>query len=597
MAIASIPRACQAFDSADALVAAHVVEHQRGAADLVVAAGQQLRGRHHMVLVHAARMAIGHRRLDPVHARRRAGREDYCVWLVIVEIGLVDPGVEQHTHAAPVHFILEPVDHVADTGMLGRQPRHLNRAAQPGSRLRQGDAVAPQRRHPRRLHAGRAAAHHQHVLRRRRGRQILAEGQLAARDHVHRAGDASRHQPAEATLVAADARPDLVAAPLQRLADDVRVGDVGAGHADHVGVAAGDGVVHILQRSEPAGDEARDAVLGHPRHRHAHVQFVAGVLMHGADDLGAGRPRGAVGDVEEIYQVLLQHPRNDLLVFLDIEPARRVVRPDPQAKGVFRADHGPHGAQRLHQQPHAVLEAAAILVGTVVELLGNELLEQEVVGRMHLDAVEPALDRATRRLGEGVDDLGDLVLRHGVRGHAGQRVDQDFRCRPGLRPGRPLQVTHMVDLREHPHAVRLHRLHQFLIARDDVVAPGVHGHGTGPVHAGGFGQRQADAALGPGFMVGDQIVGQIGAEVRAVRRAQHPVLDFQPVDHERTEHVFQRHPDSPASLPAAIMVCGTRSVKRDFSAATRVKKTKALSLDPDMPHMWRCAGRRAGHRA
>ncbi len=458
--------------------------------------------------------------------------------------------------------------------------------------------MAAQRRDAGRFHAGGTAAHHQHVP----GlvgllQQVVAEGQLAAGRHIDGAADTALREAAEAALVAADAWPDLVRPAFQRLANDVRVGDVGASHADHVRVAAGDGRVHVLQGPEPAGDEGRHLAFRDAGDRHAHGQLVAGVLMHAADDLVAVL-RAAMRHVDVVEDAFLEDAGDDLPVLVHVQAAREVVRADAGAHDEARPDHLPHRVQDFEVEPHAVLEAAAILVGALVGGLADELLDQEIVGAMHLDPVEAAFHRPAPRLCEGVDHLGDLVLRHRMRGHAGQRVDEDFRRRPGLRPRRTLIEAHMVDLREHAHAVRLHRLHELLVARDDAVVPGIHGHGAGLVDARRLDQRQAHAAPRPRLVIGDQVVRQVAApQVGAVRGAQHTVLDFHPVDHERTEHVFQRHGRSPVRLPTPIMGRGDSPVKRDFSAAAGVKKAKALSLVPDMPHMWRSAGRRAGHRA
>jgi hypothetical protein len=45
-------------------------------------------------------------------------------------------------------------------------------------------------------------------------------------------------------------------------------------------------------------------------------------------------------------------------------------------------------AQHLEQQPRAVLDAAAVVVGALVGAVRQELVEQIAVGAVHLDAVE-----------------------------------------------------------------------------------------------------------------------------------------------------------------------------------------------------------------
>ena len=79
------------------------------------------------------------------------------------------------------------------------------------------------------------------------------------------------------------------------------------------------------------------------------------------------------------------------------------------------ADRGADGADDLEREPRAVLERAAVLVRPVVDRGAEELGDQVAVAAVDLDAVEPGLAHAARRLGEGVDDLVDLRPRSSAR--------------------------------------------------------------------------------------------------------------------------------------------------------------------------------------
>ena len=99
--------------------------------------------------------------------------------------------------------------------------------------------MAALRRDPRRLEAGRPAADDEHAARRRlRLEPVAAPLELAPGRRVDQARDPVVARPAApAQLVARDARPDLVGAPGARLGDEMRVGDLAAHDADHVGMA------------------------------------------------------------------------------------------------------------------------------------------------------------------------------------------------------------------------------------------------------------------------------------------------------------------------------------------------------------------------
>ena len=98
------------------------------------------------------------------------------------------------------------------------------------------------RRDPSRLEPGRPATDDQHAARRRRRLEpVAAPFPLAPGRRVDEARDpVVARAAAPAQLVARDARPDLVGAAGAGLGDQVRIGDLAADDADHVGMPGGE---------------------------------------------------------------------------------------------------------------------------------------------------------------------------------------------------------------------------------------------------------------------------------------------------------------------------------------------------------------------
>jgi len=71
------------------------------------------------------------------------------------------------------------------------------------------------------------------------------------------------------------------------------------------------------------------------------------------------------------------------------------------------------GLDHLHRKTVAVLKASAVLVGALVEEFDGELVQQvALVHRVYLHAVHPCVAAELSGLGEGLDDLVDLLHRH-----------------------------------------------------------------------------------------------------------------------------------------------------------------------------------------
>src|SRR6266850_3425021 len=79
--------------------------------------------------------------------------------------------------------------------------------------------------------------------------------------------------------------------------------------------------------------------------------------------------------------------------------------------GSRRADFGGCRLCDFQHQSGAVLDRAAVSVGTLVGAVLGELIEQIAVGAVDLDAVETGFDRVHRTALEALDDAGDFLKR------------------------------------------------------------------------------------------------------------------------------------------------------------------------------------------
>src|SRR5262249_56772969 len=109
----------------------------------------------------------------------------------------------------------------------------------------------------------------------------------------------------------------------------------------------------------------------------------------------------AADDRQEVDQARRgQAPRDLCHVRRREAAAGELVAGEAGADDEVAADAAPGLPQHLHAEAHAVVEAAAVLVLPLVEEWRPELIDQMVVRHRELDAVEPALAAAPRRLAE-----------------------------------------------------------------------------------------------------------------------------------------------------------------------------------------------------
>ncbi len=403
---------------------------------------------------------------------------------------------------------------------------------------------------PCRLEAGRAAADHEHGLgRRRRLEPVAVPGELAPGRRVHEARDPVIPRPAApAHLVARDARPHLVGAVGAGLGDQVRVGDLPPDDADHVGLPGGQDRLGRLGRPDVAlglDPRVRDDPLELGGERHAELLLV----QRDRDDRVEVEIRaGAAGHV--VHRPPLVVPRDDLGELRHRQRGRGArVHRDRQADDEVLATRGPDPFQDRGGEPHPPLEVAAPRVVAAVRPRRPELVDERVVRREDLDAVEPGVLGAARARDEAVDDLLDLGL-----GHRMAAVGVVVRGEAGGRPVRRERVVgvavlaHVVQLLDH-HDVRIRvaaGVGESAERRDDgvvvvaEVAAGQDGrsvdrHGLHDDHPGATERPLAVVADVP--LAGQPALGHVGGvgpEVDPAR--QRPVAQLEGLEHVRERH-------------------------------------------------------------
>ena len=215
-------------------------------------------------------------------------------------------------------------------------------------------------------------------------------------------------------FIALDAGDDVLAAALLYLVVELEIRDEHPGPGDHVGLAGGEDLLHVVHVEEAADGRAED-LRAAGLHRGAVVQHgilvLAGVVARGVVEvcrLGA--------ELEDVHEAL-GHFR-ELYGVLD-GGAAVLARGELDLDGeVLPAELLDAGAQ-LEKEAGAVLDGAAVLVGAVVGARGEEPGEQRrAVGKMqrhHVEAVGLVFFRA---LGLLLDDLADHLVGELLRGRA-----------------------------------------------------------------------------------------------------------------------------------------------------------------------------------
>ena len=289
------------------------------------------------------------------------------------------------------------------------------RAAERRRLLIQADAVPALRRRDRRLHAADAAADHDDLLRRGRGRSLEAL-ELVPHHRVKRAAERAVRQVVIEAGVAPAAAVDVVRMPGKRLLGEVRVADRLARQLDQVRLPARDDLFHLVRVIQTA--QRRDRGL--------HVLFD---LFGQIDVASVVAEHRGMRDREHVV-VLVDAGRNVKDVDLSVERLRHL---DAVLKAVAALNHLGAAHTELdrvvpadladlldHEQreAHAVLERAAPAVGPMVHARGHELVQQPAVAAVDQDHVEADVLAELRGVREAVRDALDVFLGHRLHGQS-----------------------------------------------------------------------------------------------------------------------------------------------------------------------------------
>jgi len=255
------------------------------------------------------------------------------------------------------------------------------------------------------LHPGRSATHHGDLPGSRRSSD--PELVLAAYSYVHGTPDGLRGvvAPGQATVVAADAGPDVLGPAFQGLPRPLGIGPQGPSQGDEVALALRqDALGQRRQVDRPGGDHREADLLldglGRPhvvRERHAHrAYFVDRLVVIPAGHVDGGHPQGLQAFAE--LDGLLDGVAIGLVIGAAHSHADGVVG------SYLLLDLG----DDFQQEAHAVLERAAVPVGALVGPGGEEVGDEVPVAGVDLDHVEVGGLGPLSGLPEVFDDLQDL---------------------------------------------------------------------------------------------------------------------------------------------------------------------------------------------
>ena len=440
------------------------------------------------------------------------------------------------------HAPVDDADHLAPTWALCGEP-HLPAGVRGG--LEHCHRVPAQRGHPRGLQPRRAGADDHHLLGLGRGGDVMRHLQFAARGRVVDAQRlAALVDPVEA-IGGADAGPYVVLAPLHDLFHDMRLGDMGAGHADHVQQPLGDRVPGGGHVGDARGVEGGQADLG--AHAPGEIQVRRAAHPLHRDHVGQRRVglHPAADDVKEIDRAAVLEPAPDLQPVLHRDPVGgEVVGGVADTDDELGAHALAYGVEHVERECHPRRQVA--VPGRLQRVLARrpEGVHQVAVG-LQLDPVQPGRLHPLRGVGVIADDAGDVpILQHLGKGAVGRFAQAGGRHRRqpvALVPaGAPAQ---MGELDHHRAAVLVaflgelgHPGHDLVLPCQDVVEgrravardqrrTGGHGHGhaaPGAFHVIGAVAVPRQPVLGiGGFMRGGhdpvlqrQVLELIGLEQR-----------------------------------------------------------------------------------
>lgn len=273
----------------------------------------------------------------------------------------IGEAVEAKRDAHPYALFVSPIDdrhHLARSFGPRREP-HL--AARGVGGLVHGDVMASCGRHARGLEPAGAGADNQEPSPRGGRRNLVRDRQLASRRRVVNAVRLAALVDAVEAVVGPHAGANTFFAPLDDLADQVRIRQVRPRHADHVQLAARNGVTRGRHVRNPRGVKDGEAGRGPDPAREVEMGGAAHAL-HGYDIGEAGiRVDMPADHVQEVHHRAVPEHARDLESFLF-----RQSSPQPFVRGVAHADDEvgadppAYLGQDVHRQANTVPQVAAI---------------------------------------------------------------------------------------------------------------------------------------------------------------------------------------------------------------------------------------------
>ena len=266
-----------------------------------------------------------------------------------------------------------------------------------------------------RFEAGRSGAHHQHLLALRIGGDLLrvpAAPPLLRDRRVLRATQMHALIVRRAADVAADAFADFVHPSVADLGGQEGVGDRGSRSADEILDAAPDLAHHHVGRGEAAD---RDHGLRRQRFDEGDLRLLVAFAAE-ARRLRVIAERARDVHVPQVRE-FRQHGHDLTALALRGDAGRSVQLIDGEAhRHGAGVAHGLLGVlDHLAQQPHAVLQLAAILIGPPVVAGRQELEGQVIMPGIDIDDVETGALRPLRRVTLPAAEGADVREVHAAR--------------------------------------------------------------------------------------------------------------------------------------------------------------------------------------
>ena len=234
--------------------------------------------------------------------------------------------------------------------------------------------------------------------------------QLAPRGRVVQAKRHPALIDAIKAIVCPHARADAVFFAAHNLGNDMRVGHVGAGHAHHVELAAGNGVAggrHILNLGGVERREIRCSLdfpgeiqmrgRPHPLHRDQVGQASVGVDM-------------TFDHVQEIHHTaVFQTARDFQPIILGQTAGQLFIASIAHTDDKIGANPVANGFQRVKGKPQPVFKAAAVGAIQIVGQRRPELVHQVAVG-LQFDPVETCVPHPFSGVSVIFDDAGNIPV-------------------------------------------------------------------------------------------------------------------------------------------------------------------------------------------